>query len=100
MRGQYRSHPCAVCGTPTTARDRCADCRGVHRVASLVSPTLPFERDIAARLFVEHFDAGAPVEAIAEALGITRGRVRQIYAVAAAKLRMTLAVEAAWEARS
>ena len=96
---------CAVCQAavevppgvkPRTAkRTRCDACKGVHlqtRSLAVVHPALPYARDPAAAYFVEVFPDGAPLTAIAEAMGITRSRAQQIEAHAVAKLADSLAV--------
>jgi DNA-directed RNA polymerase sigma subunit (sigma70/sigma32) len=55
----------------------------------LVDRITPYEEDLAARLFVRTFYDGAPLEAIGEAMGISRERVRQIQDEALARLLST-----------
>lgn len=44
----------------------------------LVDPSLPYEEDVVAQLFVSHFTGGAPRGEVAAALGYSREWVRQI----------------------
>jgi DNA-directed RNA polymerase sigma subunit (sigma70/sigma32) len=82
---------CRVCGEPFYSRSRsittCLRHRWARNGEVLVDRTTPYEQDTAARLFVLHFAEGAPLEAIGEAMGISRERVRQIVDEAIAKLR-------------
>lgn len=80
---------CRVCGSSFEAKSfDTATCER-HRWGRgevLVDRTTPYEEDLAARLFVRTFHDGAPLEAIGEAMGISRERVRQIQDEALAKL--------------
>jgi DNA-directed RNA polymerase sigma subunit (sigma70/sigma32) len=80
-----------VCNEPFYSRTRNVTTCLRHRWARagdvLVDRTTPYEQDVAARLFVRHFSEGAPLEAIGEAMGISRERVRQIVDEALGKLR-------------
>jgi hypothetical protein len=66
-------------------------CRGIHARPqvrnALVHPTLPFEFDTAAQLFVDEHPHGATLDEVGEALGLNRERVRQIEHAALAKIR-------------
>lgn len=53
----------------------------------LVDKETPYRRDVACQLFVATFRGGATLDAIAEALGVSRERVRQIENEAKAKLQ-------------
>jgi len=64
-------------------RERCGGCTGERaRPGALVDGVTPYEHDVNAQLFVQHFERGASGEMVADALGVTRERVRQIEATA------------------
>lgn len=98
-----RTGLCRVCGAPIDRRRRNAAGKVVrssldtqtcpqHRWLRansdvLVDKDTPYRRDVAAQLFVAIFKGGATLDSIAEALGVSRERVRQIEGDAIAKLR-------------
>lgn len=47
----------------------------------------PYERDVAAQLFVAAFPMGATLEMVGDAMGVSRERVRQLESVAFEKVR-------------
>lgn len=58
----------------------------------LVDKDTRYAKDIACQLFVAVFRGGSTLDSIAEALGVSRERVRQIEGEAMAKLRARLKV--------
>lgn len=66
----------------------CAKHRWLRKVGEvLVDKDTPYRRDVACQLFVATFRGGATLDAIAEAIGVSRERVRQIEGEAIAKLQ-------------
>jgi hypothetical protein len=53
----------------------------------VVDKITPYQHDLAAQLFVATFRGGATLDSIAEAIGVSRERVRQIEVEAKEKLR-------------
>ena len=93
---------CRICGAVFDRRRRdetgrvlgvnrdtttCAKHRWIRRSENLVDKETPYERDVACQLFVQTFGSSATLDMIAEALGISRERVRQIELEALRKLR-------------
>lgn len=79
------AHVCSFCGrsfTTTPNRSgRCDGCRGAQIRKDreyIVHPTLAFEHDFAARVFVRMYPDGATLEAIALVMSVTRERLRQV----------------------
>lgn len=81
---------CTHCGAVVTARHRrCPGCAGAHtRADTVVHPTSRYAQDPAAQMIASR--GGATLETVAAALGVSRGRVRQIQSAALAHLRARL----------
>ena len=86
-------HACPHCGAPVRRALNCAGCRGVHVASSsaVVHPTSRYEDDSAAQMVVGLYQ-GMTLEQVAEYMGVTRERVRQIQARALHNLRAALAL--------
>lgn len=83
---------CRVCGELFDARRyreaaHCPRHRWARRDDVLIDRDTPYRDDVACQLFVSAFPDGATLEAISEALGVSRERVRQIERDAFRKLR-------------
>lgn len=66
----------------------CPRHRWIRRGAEvLIDKTTSYEHDIAAQFFVATFHGGATLDSIAEAMGVSRERVRQIQESALEKVR-------------
>lgn len=104
MRGERLTGYCIVCGDPFDRRRRnaegrviganpktatCERHRSIRKASGLIliDKTTRYENDVACQLFVSVFAGGATLEAIAEAIGVSRERVRQIEEEAIRKLR-------------
>jgi hypothetical protein len=92
-----RTEPkCRVCGVPIVraARSLVTTCerhrflrRDLRAQLPIVDKVTRYEDDIACQLFVATFPDGATLDMIAQAIGVSRERVRQIETIAFAKLR-------------
>lgn len=93
-----KARTCELCGDPLSCdelKGRCVSCARVHATPetlarACVHPTLPFARDPAAQRFVEEHPAGAGLEEIGDALGVTKEAIRNIEVRALTKLRRAL----------
>lgn len=91
---------CGFCDRDVRALNRarrCNDCASVHNKSeaqrgALVSHYLRYEDDVAAQLVVAAWPDGATLEVIADAMGVTRERVRQIEERALRRLYLRMRV--------